>query len=263
MSTIEKALGLLEHFSGQSPEIGLSDFTRLTSFDKGTVHRYLTALKDCGFLEQNPATKAYRLGPAPIRLAAVREKTVPLRSTVAIYVDRIAADIHELVHASVPQPGGMSMLYALDGGISGTRVGLDEAELLPFYATSSGIAQLAFGSASLRDKVLRTKITPFTDQTATSPDRIKALITQTQERGVAFADSTYEADVCSVAVPFFDISQTAIGTIAVATPSARMTPAMRQNITSTLIDNSLELTKSLGGAAPAALCTLWTSGKGL
>jgi len=259
MSTIEKALGLLEHFSSQSPEIGLSDFKRLTAFDKGTTHRYLTALKECGFLEQNPTTKAYRLGPAIIRLAAVRESTVPLRSTVAIHVDRIATEIRELVHASVPQSSGMSMLYALDGGISGTRVALDEAEVLPFHATSSGIAQLAFGSVAMREKVLAKRIKAFTERTPASREDVEALIEKARARGAAIADGSYEADVCSVAVPFFDNSACAIGTIAVATPSARMTPEMRQNITTILIQNSQHLTQSLGGTVPADLRELWTS----
>ena len=111
MSTIEKALMLLEHFSSNRPEIGLTEFKTRTSIDKGTLHRHLTALKNSGFLEQNYLTKAYRLGPAVIRLAAVRENTVPIVKTVQYYVDRIADNIHELVHAALPQKNGMSAIY--------------------------------------------------------------------------------------------------------------------------------------------------------
>ena len=99
MSTIEKALTLLEHFSSNRPEIGLTEFKTITSIDKGTLYRHLTALKNSGFLEQNYLTKRTVLGPAVIRLAAVRENTVPIVKTVQYYVDRIANEIHELVHA--------------------------------------------------------------------------------------------------------------------------------------------------------------------
>lgn len=257
MSTVEKALGLLEHFSTQSPEIGLSDFKKLTDFDKGTTHRYLSSLKECGFLEQNPTTKAYRLGPALIRLSVVREKTVPLINTVASHVDKIASEIRELVHASVPQPGGMSLLYAADGGSSGTRVALDEAELLPFYATSSGIAQLAFGTVAMREKALATPITQYTDHTPRTCDDIHALIAKTQANGAAFADRSFEEDVCSVAVPFFDHTAHAMGTIAIATPAARMPPKNRMAFIATLTEASLALTESLGGKIPADLYEIW------
>ena len=44
MPTIDKALGLLDHFSGTAPEIGLAEFRELSGFDKATVHRYLCLL---------------------------------------------------------------------------------------------------------------------------------------------------------------------------------------------------------------------------
>ena len=49
MSTIEKALMLLEHFSSNRPEIGLTEFKTRTSIDKGTLHRHLTALRIVAF----------------------------------------------------------------------------------------------------------------------------------------------------------------------------------------------------------------------
>ncbi|MCH2164425.1 MAG: IclR family transcriptional regulator [Marinovum sp.] len=257
MSTIERALGLLEHFSSQTPEIGLSDFKRLTDFDKGTTHRYLTALKECGFLEQNPSTKAYRLGPAVIRLSAVREKTVPLVQTVAQYVDELAAELHELVHAAAPQARGMSMLYAVDGGNSATRVAFDEAEILPFYATSSGIAQLAYGPATMVEEVMGKGLERFTRHTPQNHEAVDELIGQTRARGYASVDESYEADVCSVAVPFFDTDAMARGTLAIATPAARMTEDMRRTIITRLTQTSQALTKSLGGRVPSQLLDIW------
>ncbi len=257
MSTIEKALGLLEHFSSQAPEIGLSEFKRLTNFDKGTTHRYLTSLKDCGFLEQNPITKAYRLGPAVIRLSAVREKTVPLARTAAQFVDEIAADLHELVHTALPQPTGMSMLYAVDGGNSGTRVAFDEAEILPFHATSSGIAMLAFGPKELSAQVLEEGLAEYTDRTPQTHKDVLEWVARTRADGFAAADQSFERDVCSIAVPFFDVRGTAMGTIAVATPAARMTMETRDTIKGRLTETGAALTHSLGGQVPPGLLQVW------
>lgn len=260
MSTIEKALGLLEHFSSQRPQIGLSDFKTLTDFDKGTVHRYLTALRDCGFLEQNPTTKAYRLGPAVIRLSAVREKTVPLVSTVALCLDEIAADVLELVHASLPQRNGMSTLYAVYRGNHSTRVAFEEAEILPFHATSSGIAQLAFGPPDLRERALKGDLRKFTRHTPTSLEDVEKRIEDARRCGFASTEELYETDVSSVAVPFFDPGALAMGTIAIAAPTTRMTKDRREAFLSVLTQASLDLTESLGGRLPADLLPLYPSG---
>lgn len=257
MSTVTKALGLLEYFSKSRPEIGLSDFTQLTKFDKGTVFRYLTALRDQGFLDQNPLTKAYRLGPAFIRLAAVREITVPLVSLVAPVVDRLAETTHELVHAALPQMKGMSTLHYLDGGHGGIRVGFDGADLLPFHATSSGIAMLAFGHPDLFKNAVSGEFVKFTNQTSIQVEDLTQRVEQVRNEGFAASNQWFEADVCSVALPFFDGKGIALGTISIATPSSRMNDDARADLVHTLVPACTTLTTTLGGRVPTSVSSIW------
>ncbi len=257
MSTIEKALGLLEHFSASRPEIGLTEFKTLTGVDKGTLHRHLTALRNCGYLEQNHATRAYRLGPAVIRLSAVREKTVPLVKTVESYINQIADQVHELTHAALPEKKGMSAIYAKDGGSHGTRVSFDEAEILPFHATSSGIAMLAFSGDAFVKSVLSKRLGRYTDATSTDIDEITALIENARTLGVASANQTYEAEVISFAVPFFGHSGEAMGTIAIATPASRMDSELEKTCIDHLIAASQNLSRDLSGKIPPHLADTW------
>ena len=53
MTTVDKALSLLEYFSDLRPEIGLSEFARLSGFDKSAALRMLGALVRAGFVEQD------------------------------------------------------------------------------------------------------------------------------------------------------------------------------------------------------------------
>ena len=89
MGTITKALTLLTHFSSGRGEIGLANFVRLSGGDKATVRRHLVELEKNGFLEQHPEARGYRLGPAVLRLASVREKHLPIRSTIKPIVSQI------------------------------------------------------------------------------------------------------------------------------------------------------------------------------
>ena len=112
MGTITKALELLNEFSPSRAEIGLVEMARLTGRDKATVHRHLTELEANGFLEQNPSTRAYRLGAAVLRLAALREHSFPTRRLLRPLVTELAEEIGELVHASLLQSDGLSPLCA-------------------------------------------------------------------------------------------------------------------------------------------------------
>ena len=80
MNSVDRALGLLRHFSVQTPEYGLSALARVSGNDKTTTLRCLTALERNGIVEQHPETKKYRIGFAPLHLSRIREKSFVSRS---------------------------------------------------------------------------------------------------------------------------------------------------------------------------------------
>jgi DNA-binding IclR family transcriptional regulator len=74
MSTVVKAPSLLEHFDARHPEMGLVDLARFAKLDKATTSRLLVALAAKGFVEQDPATRRYRLGAALVRFSRASVK---------------------------------------------------------------------------------------------------------------------------------------------------------------------------------------------
>ena len=70
MSTISKALTLLDAISRLEKEAGLSDIARHCGLDKATARRFLVELEKHGFVEQDMETRRYRLGGAPELLDA-------------------------------------------------------------------------------------------------------------------------------------------------------------------------------------------------
>lgn len=257
MGTITKALNLLNHFCPGRAEIGLTEFRTLSGQDKATVHRHLIELAANGFLEQNPVTRGYRLGPAILRLAAVRERLFPARSIVAPIVERLASELGELVHVSLREGLHLSPLIHHDALIHGTRVYFDEAELLPLHATASGHVMLAFGPENLLPDVLEQDLKATTAHTITDAVQLKEIVADVRDHGIAFVDQGFETDVSSFAAPLFADQPEAIGTIAVAVPTIRMTDDMKQRIKDALPETAAEVTDKLGGVVPAHLKRIW------
>ena len=77
MSTIGKALSLLDLLSQLNKDIGLTDLARVSALDKATARRFLVELEKHGFVEQDGETRKYRLGAAPVRLARIRQARFP------------------------------------------------------------------------------------------------------------------------------------------------------------------------------------------
>jgi len=244
-------------FSQNHSEIGLTEFKQLSGFDKGTTHRYLQSLKSLGFLEQNSETKTYRLGPAIMRLAVIREHTFPMAKIAALHVDELAVKTGELVHASLPTEKGMSSLHHRDGGISGTRVGFDTSEVLPFHATSSGIAMLAFGPGQLLEELPKTKLEKFTDETEVDIDTVQEIVAVARNLGYSHMNQSYEAEVCSLALPFFSGGEYAAGTLAIATPNSRMSDGDKKALLMPLIETSRKVSTDLGGQIPEYISQKW------
>ncbi|MDX5383706.1 MAG: IclR family transcriptional regulator [Rhodobacterales bacterium] len=250
MGTVVKALSLLDHFSRTRPEIGLSDMARLAGLNKATTYRLLSELQQGGFVEQTGSGREYRLGPAVLRLAALREAAVPLRDMAARALQSLSDATDETAHLSLLQGDRLSMLSYAYSPRHGTRVTMEDAQVLAFHATSSGLAVLAFSPPEMIDRILSAPLDKRTEDTLTDPAAIRAVLAGVRRTGIAESVGGFEKDVHSHAVPLFDAHSRVIGAMAVAAPVARMTPALTALIRRELWQNATGLTRALGGFPP-------------
>ncbi|MCV2869270.1 IclR family transcriptional regulator [Defluviimonas sp. WL0002] len=250
MGTITNALELLSLFSRVRPSLGLGDLVRLSGRDKATVHRYLVELTQNGFLQQNPNTRTYCLGPAILRLAAVREATAPVRSMVMPIIEALAEETGELVHFSLLHGTKLSPVCHVDPRRHGTQVHFDEADMLPLHATASGVAVLAFGTDALRQQVLRGELHAYADNTVTRPEALCALIERAAQTGMGEVSKAFDNEVASRAMPIFDAEGSVAGALAVAMPLARMTEQKKRETAKSLREGMKKVTRAIGGVVP-------------
>ncbi|WP_416882614.1 IclR family transcriptional regulator [Marivita sp.] len=253
MGTITKALDLLNLFSATQPEIGLGEFVRLSGRDKATVHRHLTELAENGYLEQDSESRAYRLGPAVLRLAALRETLFPTRKILSRIVVELSQKVGELAHASLLQSNAMSPLVHADPCVHGVQVHFDIAEMLPLHATSSGLAALAFSSKEFQEQFLSGELTRFTDSTITDPDVLRRALKDARSYGVATLTAAFDDGVSSVGAPLFGPGGRIVGSLSVAIPSIRVTPENLRPFAVAVLAYAEQASIALGGRFPKDL----------
>ncbi|WP_424942745.1 IclR family transcriptional regulator [Aliiroseovarius crassostreae] len=250
MGTASKALSLLNYFSRSQPTIGLSDMARLSGMNKATVHRLLTEMSQHGFVEQVGAGREYRLGPAFLRLAALRETTVPMREMAMQTLEGLSTTTGETAHMSLLNGNVLSSFAYTYSNAHGTMVMMEDAEVLDLHATGSGLAVLAYSAADFVDEVLSRPLKQRTSETETDPQMVRAALPEIRKNGFAVSIGGYEEDVHSFAVPVFDAASQCIGAVAVATPVSRMTDDLQTLIRTELPIRTTELTRLLGGFPP-------------
>lgn len=252
---VKRALSLLDLFTESQPEVGLSEAARDSGLDKATVHRLLNTLRESGLVEQNPRSKLYRLGPAVLHLARMREATFPTLAVVQPVLDGLAELTGETTHCSFYTNAALAVIACCESK-KANRVSMRGSETLPFHATASGHVFLAFAGPDHLAKGLAQPMPRFTATTCATTTELQAAMQGARQRGFASIDRSYEDDVFGIAAPLFGAEQRAIGALAVATPCHRMTPELQGLIQRAVMATAVDLTRKLGHEPPPAYLAL-------
>lgn len=248
MKSVDRALSILRHFTVVQPELGLTEVTRQTELEKATVHRILTALTRNGLLEQSSASKKYRLGAEVLRLARVREASVPLSTIVQPVLERLCQQSGETTHGTLGAKEGM-LTIGISEPPRSTRVFVDAAAILPFHATASGLVYSAFARDEAWENILEiVDFSGFTPSTITSEARFLEMLGTIRKTGFAVAHGTFEVDTTGVASAFFDAGDRVCGTVAVAGVASRMDEGQVRRASQLVIAAANDITQRLGGA---------------
>lgn len=248
MSTVDKALDILDLFSEDRPFFGLSEATRLMKKDKATTLRYLNALEKKGFVEQDSYTRSYHLGPSLARLALIREITYPVNSAAQNVLKKLVSETGESAHLSHFTNGLLTQVAIEETSFRGTRVYIDPAEPLTLHATASGIAYLSRCSKDRLSKLLDAPLYKHTGETETDQKQVRALAEIARVKGYATTQGTFESDVHGVAAPVFGPSDEVVGAIAVATPASRMNDEIRNNIAEKIVSAANQISRHYGAS---------------
>ena len=208
------------------------------------------AMAKHGLVEQNPDTRRYRIGPGVLRLAQVREATLPLAIIVLPILTQLVAETGETAHFALLSGRDLATV-AIEESPRSNRVNMNLGESLPFHATASGLVILAFLESEKLNDVMQQLLQAFTENTPVDREDIEKIIASVRQLGYVINHGFYEADVCSIAVPVFGPSTGAMGALAVAAPKSRFTDEIQTIISTALVGAAAELGARIGGRMPA------------
>lgn len=255
MSAATKTLELLGLFSATRPEIGLSQMCRLAQRDKATTYRHLQALEHAGFVEKNPLTKCYRLGPAVLQLARTREITVPRKKGAETALAQLADATGETAHITVLSGDVVYPMMEVESPNHSIRAVVD-LQTFPLHATASGLCALAFGPEDL----LRTaaeRMQAFTAQTVETAEALTRLRDVARANGYAHANRSFESEIIGLSTPLYDQSDAFTGSVSVACVASRLTPDLERRILENLTVASRAISRAWGGTLPKPVEDAW------
>ena len=225
MSTVGKAMALLDAFDAERGDLGLTELAARTGMDKATTRRLLIQLAESGMIEHDPVTRRYRLGPAVVRLARIRDSHFPFLEIARPFVQALAEETGETTHLSEFESGSLNSIFAAESPRA-HRVSVAAGVRLPLHGTAPGLAWLAHAPDAYVDALLARPLSAHTRFTETDPARLRMLIDDTRARGYSIGRQGHEEGVYSTGAAIFGRDpHLAIGAIAIACPLVRIDDA--------------------------------------
>ena len=220
VSSILRALEILECFMDNETEWTLKRLVAQLDLPTTTVHRQLSTLTDRGYLVQDPIRKSYRVGPRLLLLSSTVLSHSDLRSTARPELEKLSATVKETINLSVMLDREIFYLDKVEtfrSVVCNTKVGTRA----PAHATSGGKIMLAFHDPDYVDAYCRDlpQMQRLTDRTVFSPDLLREQLAQARINGFAIDDGEIEPGLICVGAPIFGLDQTVVAAVSIAGPT--------------------------------------------
>jgi len=222
LSSVRKALKILETFSANQPELGVTEISRILNSHKSSIARILTTLVSEGFVEKSPHTSKYRLG---LKLADLGSRVLgryDLHGHADPYMEALARELGEIIHLSVLDKHEIVYIDKKGEGQTltvATKIGGRN----PAHASAMGKILLSgLSQKELADLLAIGPLVQCTVNTITDVPKLLGEIEQVRKQGFAVDDEESFPGIRCVAAPVYDSKGKPIAAISATVPTQRM-----------------------------------------
>jgi DNA-binding IclR family transcriptional regulator len=223
LQTIQKIGPVLDLFTVERPEWGVSEVAAAISVPRSSAHALLSSLVETGLL-QSKGRGRYRIGWRVVELSETLRGTVNVRSVARPVLERLVRDYGETSHLAVMERSRVLYVDKILGthqvNVTGARVG---AQLEP-HCSAVGKALLAHLSDEEIKRILGGQpMRRLTSTTITDPKTLFAELIAVRKVGVAYDVGEAVPDVQCVAAPVRDEMGVVVAAVSVTVPANRFT----------------------------------------
>jgi DNA-binding IclR family transcriptional regulator len=222
IQSVDRAARILKELSGGSRRYGVSELSTRLGLAKGTMHGLLRTLLDHGFVEQDPETDKYQLGPAVLEFSSSYLDLNQLRSRSLAWSELLATKSDEAVRVGTEHSDGVLIVHHVFKPDTSLQI-LEVGAVLPMHATALGKAMLAYLPDGAQDDVIARGLLPLTSRTLATADALRKDLRLVRERRYAVEIEEAILGESGLAAPIFDRGGAVCGVIGIAGAQDRVT----------------------------------------
>jgi DNA-binding IclR family transcriptional regulator len=247
-NTLAKGLQILERLAAEAREFAVTELAADLDLPKSAVHRLLTTLVERGYVRRNPQTARYAVALKVVEVSCETLANLPLRAQAGPYAHSLAERLNGTAYLGVPHEG--RVLLVMVSYARGIMRPDDAAvgRTMPLHLSAIGRALIACRS-DLAESCLSTDELPaLTDRSITDPPRLRELLADIRQDGVAESLGEHGANVAGVASPIFNAEGNAVAGIGLALPlpDYESNPARAQEVRNAVREAAVSASFALG-----------------
>jgi DNA-binding IclR family transcriptional regulator len=243
LRTVDRALRVLEIFAGPKRDWSYADLTRASGIHKTILYRLLATLEARAFVERDPRTRVYRVGPRLRQLASWDDEIQLLLRTAAPESRLLVDRHHETVWLAVQKGYEVVGIDQVEGPHV-LRASLPPGARNPLYRTAPGKAILAFLSLEDQERVMEDA----REREPALAARVARELATIRRSGYAESDSELYAGVAGMSAPIFDWRGSVMASIGLVGPSTRLTHRWRIEVAPEVVGAASRITARMSGA---------------
>lgn len=249
VSSVARTLDILECFMDNSTDWTLKELVQQLQLPTTSVYRHLSTLTARGYLEFDPARKAYQIGPRLLQLSCKIVQSSDIRAIARPELVKLSDAVKETINLSMLLDQEREIFYldkveTVRSVVCNTHTG----SRVPAHAAGCGKVLLAYKGEEYIDAYCNaiSAMKPLTAKTITTAQTLRQRLADARRLGYAIDDEEVEEGLVCVGAPIFGIDYGVIASVSIAGPAYRMNadlPHMIEMVKKTAAD----ISRLLGG----------------
>lgn len=222
--SVGRVFQIIEAMAESKGPMRLQDISSQLSLSASTVLRFLNALIECQYVQQNSETLRYSLTMKFCHIGHLVSSQYSIRDVVRPFLVEVAEQCRESSCLAVGQDNMVVYIDVVEGPESILQTLQRIGKRAPLHTTGVGKNLLLnFDERSLNHLIEEKGLTALTKHTITTKDELLAELETIRSRGYAIDDEECENGVRCVAAPIRDYTGKIVASISVSGPVSRMT----------------------------------------
>jgi DNA-binding IclR family transcriptional regulator len=246
-TTVTKVCRVLSEFRNR-PSIGVTDLARRTQLLPSDVHRILSSLEACGYIEQDPQTRRYRLGCGLVKLSLTTCQRMSLREAGRPLLKRVSERIGATAHMAMFDSHDLEVFLVEQIDYPGQvlmkpRFGLPSSP----HCTALGKTILAsMDQLTATQAIKKSGLPKMTPYTITDLRTLENEFAKIRDQGYGIDCEETVSGACCIGAPVRDYTGTVVASISASMMSDRFHRWSEADLASVMKSAAAELSAAIG-----------------